>query len=111
MQKGIERRRHPRLATYIIARYTVKEGMFRDVIKNISAGGLYITTMRDIAVGQSIELEFPLFDVERNIRIRGKVVRRDEHGIAVAFDELLEGLSDEDGGIARIVDQQSDGSN
>ena len=35
-------RQYPRSASFIIAKYIVIEGEFRDVIKNIGAGGLFI---------------------------------------------------------------------
>ena len=43
-------RQYPRRTAYIIAEYIVIEGSFRDIIKNIGAGGLFIRTDRKIAV-------------------------------------------------------------
>ena len=83
----------PDAIAWIIAEYTVREGKFRDVMKNIGAGGLFIRTSRKIKTGQPILLEFPLFRFENNIRVSGQVIRRDHDGFAVAFDEPLEELN------------------
>ena len=97
-------RQNPRRAAYIIVRYTVEEGTYRDVIKGIGAGGLFIKTSRKIANGQPITLEFPLFDFSHLIRVSGRVIRNTLDGFAVAFDEPIEGLiCEEDGQFPPIV--------
>ncbi len=97
------RHQHSRRTSYIIAQYTVKEGTYRDVIKNIGAGGLFIRTSRKIAAGQTIVLKFPLFRFDNNVRVSGKVVRMDSDGFAVAFDEVLDALEGKDGQFPEIV--------
>lgn len=87
-----DRRQYPRHVSYIVAEYTVKEGRFRDIIKNISAGGLFVWTAKRIAVGQPIVLEFPLFQFEDVIQVFGTVLRRDAKGFAVQFNEPIEEL-------------------
>jgi hypothetical protein len=94
---------HSRRTAYIIAKYTVKEGTFRDVIKNIGAGGLFVRTSRKIAHGQSIILEFPLFQFDNTVEVSGKVVRTDFDGFAVAFDALLEALNTQGEPLPEIV--------
>lgn len=97
------RHKKSRRTSYIIAEYTVKEGTYRDVIKNIGPGGLFIRTSRKIAEGQSIVLNFPLLRFDNTVQVSGKVVRRDSGGFAVAFDELLNDLEAEDGQFPEIV--------
>ena len=92
-----------RRASYIIVKYHVNEGTYRDVIKNIGAGGLFIRTSRRISAGQTIVLEFPLFDFDKTIQIAGKVARKGQNGFAVVFDKPLSELLDEDGQIPRLV--------
>jgi len=64
-------RNYQRRTSYIIAEYTVKEGVFRDIIKNIGAKGLFISTKRAIAQDQEIFVRFPLFQFEHEIEARG----------------------------------------
>jgi hypothetical protein len=85
-------RRYFRRTAYIIVEYSVLEGDFRDKIKNIGAGGLFIRTDRKIAVGQPILTKFPLFNFDKIIQVYGRVVRRDPDGFAVTFTKPVSGL-------------------
>ena len=92
-----------RRSAYIIAEYTVSEGVFRDIIRNIGANGIFIGTHRSIAPGQNIVMKFPLFSFEHQIEVKGRVTRSGPHGFAVAFDTPLEGLISKDGRFPDIV--------
>jgi Tfp pilus assembly protein PilZ len=101
--KGNDQRRHPRQASFIIVEYTVKEGKFRDIMKNVGAGGMFINTQRSIAVDQPILLEFPLFDFDHTIQASGRVARRSNSGFAVSFDQPIAGLICKEGHLPEIV--------
>ncbi len=103
MKTGTPQSRPARRAAYIIARYTVSEGTYRDVIKNIGAGGLFVRTSRKVSAGQAIVLDFPLFDFDATIQVSGQVTRRDKHGFAVVFDTPLDELIGDGGTVPRIV--------
>ena len=98
-----EQRQYPRRTSYIIAEYTVLEGTFRDIFKNIGAGGLFIKTYRKVAVGQPILVKFPLFNFDQIIKASGRVVRIDPDGIAVTFNEAIQGLICKEGHFPEIV--------
>ena len=87
-----EQRQYPRRATFIVAKYTVLEGTFQDIIDSIGAGGLFIKTNRKVAVGQPITTKFPLFKIDNQHQVSGRVVRRDSDGFAVTFSEPIHGL-------------------
>ena len=97
------RRKHPRNASYIIGKYKVLEGTFRDVIKNIGAGGLSVRTNRKVAVGQPITIEFSLFNFDSVMKVTGRIVRRDLAGFAVTFNEPIHGLVCKEGHFPEIV--------
>ena len=96
-------RSHQRRTAYIVAEYTVKEGVFRDIIKNIGANGLFVSTKRPIAADQEIELNFPLFEFDHAIQAKGRIVRCTVNGFAVVFDEPIEGLICKKGEFPQIV--------
>jgi Tfp pilus assembly protein PilZ len=98
-----DKRQYLRSSSYIIAQYKVIEGTFRDVIKNISVGGLAVRTQRKVAVGQPISIEFPLFEFDDPVKIAGRVVRRDPCGFAVTFNEPIHGLICKEGQFPKIV--------
>lgn len=103
MKKNKDHRIQQRRVAHIIAEYRVKEGQFRDIIKNIGSAGIFISTQRQIAMGQEIEMTFPLFSFQHKIQILGKVVRSGPHGFAVSFDQPINGFISKDGQIADIV--------
>jgi hypothetical protein len=102
-EPGLKVSRQSRRASYIIAKYTVMEGTFRDIIKNIGSSGLFIRTSRKVSEGQAIVLEFPLFDFDVPIQATGTVVRRDKNGIAVMFGKTLDNLAGKDGKFPEII--------
>lgn len=97
------RRQYPRRATYIIAKYTVKEGEFRDIVKSIGANGVFIGTRRNIVANQPIVLTFPLFDFNHQIQVQGDVVRSGPNGFAVEFEAPIAGLICKPGEFPDIV--------
>ncbi len=104
MRTTPDQRRFPRRAAFIIAKYTVEEGTFRDIIKNIGATGVYIGTWRRIRQGQPIILEFPVFEFEQVMQVAGTVVRSDVNkGFSVLFDRPIEGLICKKGYFPEIV--------
>ena len=107
--KTPNRHEFPRRTSFIIAEYTVKEGTYRDVIKNIGAGGLFVKTSRKISLGQTIALEFPLFHFDTIVQVTGQVIRRDHDGFAVEFDRPLESLFCKDGVFPNIVHESDRG--
>jgi hypothetical protein len=96
-------RNHLRRTSFIIVEYTVKEGTFRDIIKNIGANGMFVNTTRAIAEGQPIELRFPLFEFDHLIQVSGQVTRSSISGFAVTFDQPIPGLICKDGKFPEIV--------
>ena len=96
--RGFDRR-----TSYIIAEYRVKEGVFRDILKNVGANGLYISTKRRVAADQSIELKFPLFEFDHHIEVKGTVVRSGPTGFAVELDQPIDGLIAASGDLPDIV--------
>ena len=63
--------------------YTIQDKTYKDFIKNISAGGVYIKTQQPHLIGQDISINFALPDYPESVRISGKIVRIDPEGIAV----------------------------
>lgn len=96
-------RRFPRRAAFIVASYTVREGTFRDIIKNIGARGVFIGTWRRIDADQPVVLEFPVFDFDNTLRISGRVVRSGTRGFSVVFDKPIDGLICKEGHFPEIV--------
>ena len=91
------RRRHPRRTALFSAKYTVKSGTYRDLVRNVSAGGIFIVTRRPIEDGQRISLRFPVFAFDKKPGVTGTVVRSQDKGFAVIFDNSIEEKICQDG--------------
>ncbi|MBU0543718.1 MAG: PilZ domain-containing protein [Proteobacteria bacterium] len=78
-------RRHNRKPLLIPIDYTTKHVAFKDLIKNISAGGVFIETRMPFNVGQDITMMFRLPKSRKLIQATGEIVRSDSHGIGVKF--------------------------
>jgi hypothetical protein len=79
-----ERRRHPRKTCSI----PVSVGtwrVFREFVKNISRGGMFIGTTASFSPGEHVTLTFSPPNQDKPIRITGRVVRKTANGIGVEF--------------------------
>lgn len=101
------KRQYSRRADFIVAKYTVLEGTFQDIVGNIGAGGLFIKTKRRIAVGQPILTDFPILELKNTIQVPGRVVRIDPNGFAVTFTEAVSGLICKKGHFPEIIGEGS----
>lgn len=105
MKQGRNRndREHNRRTSYIIVKYRVQEGVFRDILRNLGANGLFVNTKRGIMAGQPIELTFPLFEFDQPVKVRGTVVRTGPTGFAVELEQPIKDLISNSGKLPDIV--------
>lgn len=100
--KTEERREHPRKPTKIEANIILWDSTlskpsthkisFKEFIKNISRGGVFIETAYPFRINKRLSLFFTLPGVKDPINIKGKIVGVDAQGIGVKFDETLSDL-------------------
>lgn len=105
MTPPAENRQHYRKSTLIIVDYVTPEGQSKGVIKDISAGGMYLRAKTPPSVGQSIRLEFPLFNFEQPILVSGSVTRAEPDGFGVKFHEPIDALALHKEGFPTIVNE------
>ena len=84
------RRQYPRYAAVFSTKYRIKEGFYRDLTRDVGAGGLFITTNRTVEQGRRINIQIPIFAFERRLSLMGTIVRCEPEGFAVMFEEALE---------------------
>lgn len=90
MNTAPNRRRHLRHTALFSAKYTAKEGAYRDLVKDIGAGGAFVCTRRKINKGRSINLQFPILVFGKRLSLMGMVVRCNATGFAVKFDKPID---------------------
>ena len=81
-----DKREHYREHTSIYAFFEGNGLSFRDFIKNLSAGGLYIETGIPLSVTKELFISFLHPNSKTLIKVKGKIVRIDSKGIGVKFD-------------------------
>jgi hypothetical protein len=90
MKTARNRRRHPRHTAQFSAKYTAKEGMYRDLVKDIGPGGVFVCTRRKMVQGRTINLQIPILVFDKRLSLMGTVVRCDAVGFAVMFDKPID---------------------
>ena len=65
--------------------YTNASGTYRDFIKNISDGGVFIETRNPFSVGEEISMTFLNSEHKKRLKIEGEIVRIEKEGIGVKF--------------------------
>ena len=80
-----EKRTHTRKPFFMPVDYSTQDRVYRDFIKDISKGGVFIETLRPLPVGQEISMAFSFPNLHQNFKINGDVVRMNPGGIGVAF--------------------------
>jgi Tfp pilus assembly protein PilZ len=86
-----ERRKHYRKSFFMVVDYATQERTYKDFIKNISTGGVFIETRMPMDTGQKVAMSFPLPNSQQHIKIAGEIVRSSLQGIGVKFI-LMEGM-------------------
>ncbi len=78
-------RKHTRKPWKIAVEYISGKQTFRDYIKDISNGGVFIETQTPFTVGQIIKLKFPLPNYKKLVKVTGEIVWSSPDGIGVKF--------------------------
>ena len=80
-----KKRKHERKSFLTTIDYSNEKGSYRDFIKDISLGGLFIETRTSFSIGEIISMTLLLPEYNKKIKIEGEVVRIDKQGIGVKF--------------------------
>ncbi len=84
-----ERRQHDRSRVIVDVRFDGGDATGVASTKDISVGGLYMSTQADIAVGETLALRIPL--AGQYVVVKGDVVYSNPgHGVGVRFHRLTE---------------------
>ena len=107
MNTVAHRRQYPRYTAVFSTKYTTKEGRFRDLTRDVGAGGVFISTKRKIRQGRRINIQFPIFAFEKRLSLMGTVVRCESEGFAAVFEEAIEVKAFKDGRFPGNVEEDN----
>lgn len=86
--RGHQQRAHERYDCVVSVDYDIDDWAYISYLRNISEGGAYIEMNQPVKLGEEIILTFSTENPPRSCNISGTVVRRDERGVGVKFNEL-----------------------
>jgi hypothetical protein len=69
------RRRYPRHPVSFSAKTTFKDGISRERVEDVAAGGIGVIARRSICPGQPVNLQFPAIAFGRQLSVMGTVGR------------------------------------
>ena len=81
-----DQRRHPRIPCTIITEYQASSRSYRDTMKNISLGGAFIESTKDLPVNLEINQRFFFPNFEIPIRSNSKIIWTAPIGFGVQFE-------------------------
>ncbi len=85
-----DKRRHPRKPCSIVVDYATQDRAFRDYIRDISKGGVFIETKNFFSLGQEFIMTFSVPNHDRPLKFIGEVVRTDDRGVGVRFKKKVD---------------------
>ncbi len=81
----VNKRKYPRIPCSAPIEYVIGTRTYRNLSRNISAGGLFIETWNSFSIGDRLVVNIPLWDNQKNIQVDGEIVRAESQGIGVRF--------------------------
>jgi hypothetical protein len=90
MEDQMERRKNRRVPFQVIATAQTDQISIKGMVDNLSMKGMFLTTMEILADGSPLEISIILSGSSSflSIKLKGRVVRQTEAGIAIAFQEM-----------------------
>jgi uncharacterized protein (TIGR02266 family) len=85
IKQGKERREHSRKSLFTVVDYRNSSRTYRDFIKNISFGGIFIETPQQLSVGETLLLTFQIPKSNKPIKVEGEIVQTTPQGVGIRF--------------------------
>jgi len=87
LAKSGDKRNTDRKYIKVSVDYSIKDKFYSDTLENISSGGAFIRTTKPIEVGDATTMVASIPGMDKNVKMKGKVVRRTKDGVGVEFFE------------------------
>jgi uncharacterized protein (TIGR02266 family) len=86
-----EKRQHLRMPVSLKVAYRTRDALQKDLVTDLSPGGLFVRTSKPLPIGTEVELEVSIAEEEPPIRVRGRVVwlRGEKEGMGIQFTGLM----------------------
>jgi type IV pilus assembly protein PilZ len=88
-----DRRHHTRVPVSLKVAYRSKGDLQKDLVIDLSPGGLFVRTSKPLPIGTDVDLEVSLEESDAPIHIRGKVIwlrqRHGPEGMGIQFTGVM----------------------
>jgi uncharacterized protein (TIGR02266 family) len=89
-----EKRAHPRIPVALKVSYPSRGDLQRDLVTDLSPGGLFIRTSKPLPIGTDVDLEVQVDAEDPPITVRGKVIwlrsaRGPHEGMGIIFTGFM----------------------
>jgi type IV pilus assembly protein PilZ len=88
------KRQHPRLPVSLKVTYLSRGDLQKDLVTDLSPGGLFVRTSRPLPIGTEVDLEVVLAEADPAFTVRGKVVwlrgvKDKQEGMGIQFTGVM----------------------
>jgi type IV pilus assembly protein PilZ len=88
-----DKRQHPRVPVAFKVAYRSKGDLQKDLVTDLSPGGLFVRTSKPLPIGTEVDLEVSLDDADVPMHVRGKVIwlrqRHGPEGMGIQFTGVM----------------------
>lgn len=89
-----DKRQHSRVPVSLKVSYPSKGDLQRDLVTDLSPGGLFIRTSKPLEIGTEVDLEVSISPTDPQISVRGKVVwlrdaQSPQEGMGIQFTGMM----------------------
>ncbi len=88
--KTAEKRGYARQACQISIDFYTSHHAFRENVRDISMGGVFVETCETFKEGDCLMLAIPYGELRTSLEFKGRVVRVEDKGVGIEFDDLTE---------------------
>lgn len=89
-----EKRENIRKTCDIPINYASNDRVYHDLIRNISANGIFIETRKPFIKGDEIIMTFRLKGFDKSLKLRGEIARTAQMGVGVEFKNISPHIED-----------------
>lgn len=83
-----DRRQTTRAPVTVRIEYETVDSLFSEFTRNINEGGVFIETEKPLGLDEQVQLQFHLPAGAEPVKVSGRVVRVEQTGMGIEFDEL-----------------------
>lgn len=88
IQTFVDRRQTARAPVTVRIEYETVDSLFSEFTRNINEGGVFIATEQPLGLEEQVQLQFQLPGDAEPVKVSGRVVRVEQAGMGIEFDEL-----------------------